>query len=269
MLPGFGPTLGVSLFYLGLIVLLPLAALFIKSAGMGWHQFVDAAFGPRVLAAYRLSFGGAFLAALVDIVVGLLVAWVLVRYDFPGRKLADAIVDLPFALPTSVAGIALTAIYAQNGTIGRLFAQFGIKIAYTPAGVVVAMMFIGLPFVVRTVQPLLQDAEQEQEEAASSLGADRIQVFWRVLLPALLPGIMTGFAMAFARGLGEYGSVVFIAGNFPGISEIAPLLIITRLEQFDTAGASAIAMVILVASFILLFCINSLQKWQQNRFQRS
>jgi sulfate transport system permease protein len=267
VIPGFGPTLGYTLFYLGLIVLIPLAALFFRAAGMGWEQFVQAAFAPRVLAAYRLSFGGALIAATVNAVAGLLVAWVLVRYDFPGRKMLDAIVDLPFALPTAVAGIALTAIYAPNGLIGQFLKPLGIKVAFTPLGVVVAMVFIGLPFVVRTVQPVLQDLEVEHEEVAVSLGASRLQVFYMVILPAVFPALVTGFALAFARALGEYGSVIFIAGNMPGVSEIAPLLIITKLEQYDYAGATAIAVVMLVASFLLLLLINTLQKWRSNRFQ--
>lgn len=266
VLPGFGPTLGYTVVYLSLIVLIPLAALFLKAAGLGWDQFVTAAFSPRVLAAYRLSFGGALIAAAINCFAGLLVAWVLVRYDFPGRKLADAIVDLPFALPTAVAGIALTAIYAPNGVMGKLLAGFGIKVAFTPVGVIVAMIFIGLPFVVRTVQPVLQDFEKEHEEAAASLGAGRFQVFCRVILPAILPALLTGFALAFARAVGEYGSVIFIAGNMPGLSEIAPLLIVTKLEQYDYAGATAIAAVMLVVSFVLLFLINSLQKWRRDRF---
>jgi len=266
VIPGFGPTLGYTVFYLGLIVLIPLAALFFRAAGMGWGQFVQAAFAPRVLAAYRLSFGGALIAAMINVVAGLLVAWVLVRYEFPGRKLFDAIVDLPFALPTAVAGIALTAIYAPNGLIGQFLKPWGIKVAFTPLGVVVAMVFIGLPFVVRTVQPVLQDLEVEHEEVAVSLGAGRWQVFRLIILPAVFPALVTGFALAFARALGEYGSVIFIAGNMPGVSEIAPLLIVTKLEQYDYAGATAIAVVMLVASFLLLLLINTLQKWRSNRF---
>ncbi|HLN24196.1 MAG TPA: sulfate ABC transporter permease subunit CysT [Patescibacteria group bacterium] len=266
VLPGFGPTLGYTVFYLGLIVLIPLAALFLRAAGLGWDQFVSAAFSPRVLASYRLSFGGALVAASINAVTGLLVAWVLVRYDFPGRKLVDAVVDLPFALPTAVAGIALTAIYAPNGVMGKLLTPLGIKVAFTPLGVVVAMVFIGLPFVVRTVQPVLQDLEAEHEEAAVSLGASRLQVFVMIILPAIFPALLTGFALAFARALGEYGSVIFIAGNMPGISEITPLLIVTKLEQYDYAGATAIAAVMLVAAFILLVVINTLQKWRRARF---
>jgi sulfate/thiosulfate transport system permease protein len=265
VIPGFGPTLGLTIFYLGLVVLIPLAALFLRAAGMTPAQFAEAAFSPRVLAAYRLSFGGALVAALANLGVGLLVAWVLVRYRFPGRRVVDALVDLPFALPTAVAGIALTAIYAPNGAVGRVLAQVGIKVAFTPVGVVVAMIFIGLPFVVRTVQPVLQDLEVEHEEVAASLGANRLQVFRMVILPAIFPALLTGFALAFARGLGEYGSVIFIAGNMPGISEIAPLLIVTKLEQFDYAGATAIATVMLVAAFLLLLAINTLEKWRRTR----
>jgi sulfate transport system permease protein len=266
VIPGFGPTLGYTLFYLAIVVLVPLAALILRAAGMGWDEFVQAAFSPRVLAAYRLSFGGALCAATINLFAGLLVAWVLVRYDFPGRRLFDAIVDLPFALPTAVAGIALTAIYAPNGVVGGLLLHAGIKVAFTPLGVVVAMVFIGLPFVVRTVQPVLQDLEVENEEAAASLGANRLQVFRLIILPAVLPALTTGFALAFARALGEYGSVIFIAGNMPGISEIAPLLIVTKLEQYDYAGATAIAAVMLVVAFVLLLAINTLQKWRGRRF---
>jgi sulfate transport system permease protein len=265
VIPGFGPTLGVTLFAAGLIVLIPIAALFLRASGLSWDQFVAAAFSPRVLASYRLSFGGALIAAVFNVFAGLIVAWVLVRYDFPLRKLVDALVDLPFALPTAVAGIALTALYAPKGVLGKLLLKVGIKAAFTPFGVVLAMIFIGLPFVVRTVQPVLQDLESEHEEAAVSLGADRWQVFAYVILPAILPALVTGFALAFARALGEYGSVIFIAGNMPGISEIAPLMIVTKLEQYDYAGASAIATVMLVAAFLMLLVINSAQKWNQSR----
>jgi sulfate transport system permease protein len=265
VIPGFGPTLGYTVFYLGLVVLIPLAALFLRAAGMGWQQFVDAAFSPRVLASYRLSLGGALIAASLNVVAGLLVAWVLVRYKFPGRRVLDAFVDLPFALPTAVAGISLTAIYAPNGVLGHLLQPWGIKVAFTPLGVVVAMVFIGLPFVVRTVQPVLQDLESEHEEAAASLGANRMQVFLLVILPAISPALLTGFALAFARAVGEYGSVIFIAGNMPGVSEIAPLLIVTKLEQYDYAGATAIAAVMLVVSFLMLLTINTLQKWRRGR----
>jgi sulfate transport system permease protein len=265
VLPGFGPTLGYTLLYLGLIVLTPLAALFLRTAGMGWDQFVAAAFAPRVLAAYRLSFGGALTAAAFDAVAGLLVAWVLVRYEFPARKLLDAIVDLPFALPTAVAGIALTALYAPTGSLGRILGEFGVAVAFTPLGVIVAMAFIGLPFVVRMVQPVLEDFAPENEEAAASLGANRLQVFRLVILPTILPALISGFALAFARALGEYGSIIFIAGNMPGYSEIAPLLIVIKLEQYDYAGATAIATVMLVAAFFLLLTINTLQVWRRYR----
>ena len=267
VIPGFGLTLGVTLFALGLVVLLPIFALFLRAGGLSWDQFAAAAFAPRVMAAYRLSFGGAMLAASVNVGAGLVVAWVLVRYDFPMRKLVDALVDLPFALPTAVAGVALTALYAPKGVLGKFLLSFGIKVAFTPLGVVVAMVFIGLPFVVRTVQPVLQDLEAEHEEAAISLGANRWQVFTRIIMPAILPALVTGFALAFARALGEYGSVIFIAGNMPGISEIAPLMIVTKLEQYDYEGASAIAVVMLLASFALLLMINSMQKWRQSRMQ--
>lgn len=269
VIPGFGLTLGYTLVYLGLVVFIPLAALVIRAAGIGWDEFARAAFSSRALAAYRLSFGAALLAAVVNVWIGLLVAWVLVRYDFPGRKLADAVVDLPFALPTSVAGVALTAIYAPNGVLGGFLGKLGIKIAYTPAGVVVAMLFIGLPFVVRTVQPVLADLEAEQEEAAISLGASALQVFRRIILPGIMPALLSGFALAFARGVGEYGSIIFIAGNFPGVSEIAPLLIATRMAQFDTAGATAIALVMLIAAFLLLLLINTLQKWRNSLFSKA
>ena len=264
VLPGFGLTLGVTLFCLSVVVLIPLTALFLRAGSLGWERFVEIGFSPRVLAAYRLSFGGAFLAALIDTAAGLLVAWVLVRYPFPGRRLADAIVDLPFALPTSVAGIALTALYAPNGPLGNLLGKVGIKVAFSPLGVVVAMVFIGLPFVVRTVQPVLRELDVENEEAALLLGANPGQIFWRVILPTLFPSLMTGSAMAFARAVGEYGSVIFIAGNLPGISEIAPLLIVIKLDQHDTEGATAIAVVMLVAAFLLLLLINAVQHfWRE------
>lgn len=266
ILPGFSLTMGYTLAYLGIVVLIPLASLFLKAAGMGWGDFVAAALSPRVLAAYRLSFGGALIAAAINVLAGLLVAWVLVRYDFPGRKILDALVDLPFALPTAVAGVALTSIYSVKGVIGGpLMHWFGIRVSYTPLGVLVAMTFIGLTFVVRTVQPVLQDFEAEHEEAAASLGASRAQIFRRIILPAILPALLTGFALAFARAVGEYGSVIFIAGNMPGLSEIAPLLIVTKLEQYDYRGATAIASVMLTASFILLLVINGLQKWRGKR----
>jgi sulfate/thiosulfate transport system permease protein len=264
VLPGFELALGFTLLYLSLVVLIPLSAVFIKSFDLSLAQFWETVSAPRVLASFRLSFGAALGAALVNSVFGLLVAWVLVRYSFPGRKLLDALVDLPFALPTAVAGIALTALYAANGWIGGLLEPLGVKVAFTPLGVLVALVFIGLPFVVRTVQPVLEDLEPEIEDAAATLGATRWQTFARVLFPALLPALITGFALAFARALGEYGSVIFIAGNMPMVSEITPLLIITKLEQYDYAGATAIAVVMLVASFALLLFINWLQ-WRTRK----
>ncbi|QEI05475.1 sulfate ABC transporter permease subunit CysT [Pigmentiphaga aceris] len=263
VLPGFHLTLGYSLFYLGLLVLIPLSTLFFKAAGMSWDAFVTAVSAPRVMATYRITFGASLIAALINLVFGLLVAWVLVRYKFPGKRIVDALVDLPFALPTAVAGIALTALLAGNGWVGQFLEPLGIKLAYAPAGIVVALTFIGLPFVVRTVQPVLQDVEKELEEAAASLGASRWQTFRRVLFPAIAPALLTGFAMAFARAVGEYGSVVFIAGNMPMISEITPLIILIKLEQFDYAGASAVAVVLLVVSFLMLLAINALQAWQR------
>jgi len=260
-LPGFKLTLGYSVFYLSLIVLIPLGAVFLKTAGMGWERFVEVTTSPRVMAAYRLTFGASLAAGLVNTVFGLLVAWVLARYRFPMRRVVDALVDLPFALPTAVAGIALTALYSKNGWIGQFLEPLGIKAAFTRLGVVIALVFIGLPFVVRTVQPVLETLEPELEEAAASLGAGRWQTFLRVLLPPLLPSLLTGFALAFARALGEYGSVVFISGNMPMRTEIAPLLIMTKLEQYDYAGATAIATVMLAVSFALLLGINLLQKW--------
>jgi len=259
VLPGFGLTLGFTLAYLTLIVLIPLAGLFVKTAGLSWDQFANAVLSPRVLAAYRLSFGAALIGAGVNAVFGLIVAWVLVRYRFPGRRVIDALVDLPFALPTAVAGITLTALFSKNGWIGGLLEPLGVKVAYTPLGVMVALTFVGLPFVVRTLQPVLQDIDPEIEEAAASLGAGRFQTFLRVLFPAFFPALATGFALAFARGVGEYGSVVFIAGNMPMRTEIAPLLIVTKLEQYDYAGATAVAVVLLVISFALLLAINALQ----------
>lgn len=261
ILPGFGLSLGYTLLYLSLIVLIPLAAVFISAAALTWEQFVTTVTAPRVLASYRLTFGVSFVAAMINVVFGLLVAWVLVRYQLPGKRFIDALIDLPFALPTAVAGIALTAVYASNGWIGSWLGKLGIKVAFTPLGIIVALTFIGLPFVVRTVQPVLQDLSKEAEEAAASLGANHLQVFRKVILPEIAPSLMTGFALAFARALGEYGSVVFIAGNMPMRTEITPLLIITKLEQYDYAGATAIAVVMLVASFLLLLIINILQKW--------
>jgi sulfate/thiosulfate transport system permease protein len=265
VIPGFGPSLGFTLAYLGLIVLAPLTGLFVRSAGLGWGELWRIVADPRTVAALRLSFGGALLASLVNLVMGTLVAWVLVRYRFPGRRIFDAIVDLPFALPTAVAGITLTALYAPNGWLGQTLADLGIKVAFTPVGVVVALIFVGLPFVVRTVQPVLEDLEREMEEAAATLGATRWQTVWRVLLPAVLPAILTGVALAFARAVGEYGSVIFIAGNIPYVSEIAPLLIVIRLEEFDYAGATAVAVVMLVISFAMLLVINLLQAWTRRR----
>jgi sulfate transport system permease protein len=265
VLPGFGLALGYALLYLSLIVLIPLSAAFFKTATLGWEPFWTIVTAPRVLASLRLTFGASLVAALLNAVFGLLVAWVLARYDFAGKKLIDAFVDLPFALPTAVAGIALTALYSANGPIGGLLAPYDIKVAFTPLGIVVALTFIGLPFVVRTVQPVLEDLEAELEEAAACLGATRAQTFRRVILPAVAPALLTGFALAFARAIGEYGSVVFIAGNMPMVSEIAPLLIITKLEQYDYAGATAIAVVMLVISFALLFAINLLQWWAGRR----
>ncbi len=263
VLPGFQLTLGYTVLYLSLIVLIPISALFFKTFSLTWEQFWVAVTSPRVLASYRLTFGASLIAALVNLVFGLLVAWVLVRYTFPGKKLVDALVDLPFALPTAVAGISLTALLAGNGWIGQYLEPMGIKLAFTPAGVVIALIFIGLPFVVRTVQPVLEDAEKELEEAATSLGATRLQIFIRVILPHIAPALLTGFAMAFARAIGEYGSVIFIAGNMPMISEITPLIIIGKLEQYDYAGATAVAVVMLVISFALLLVINALQAWQR------
>ncbi len=265
-LPGFGLSMGYSVLYLSLLVLIPLAALPIKSSSLGWEQFWAVVTEPRVVASYKLTFGASLIAALVNLVFGLVVAWCLVRYRFPGKKVVDALVDLPFALPTAVAGIALTALYAPNGWLGEpLQRWFGMKVAYTPLGIVIALIFIGLPFVVRTVQPVLEDVEREVEEAAASLGATRLQTFQRVLLPTIVPALLTGFTLAFARSIGEYGSVVFIAGNMPMVSEITPLLIIAKLEQYDYAAAAAIATVMLVFSFILLFAINLLQWWQGRR----
>jgi sulfate/thiosulfate transport system permease protein len=265
VLPGFNLTLGYTLLYLSLIVLIPMSALLFKTATLSWEQLWVAVASPRVLASYRLTFGASLIAALVNGFFGLVIAWVLVRYSFPGKKVVDALVDLPFALPTAVAGIALAALYAPNGWIGKWFEPFGIKIAFTPIGVVLALIFIGLPFVVRTVQPVLEDVEKELEEAAACLGANRWQTFRHVILPAILPALLTGFTLAFARAIGEYGSVIFIAGNMPMVSEITPLLIITKLEQYDYAGATAIAVTMLLFSFILLLLINGLQAWQRRR----
>jgi sulfate/thiosulfate transport system permease protein len=268
VLPGFGLSLGFTLAYLSLIVLIPMSAVFVKSAGMGTEAFINAVTSPRVVASYKLSFGASLLAAAINVVFGLLLAWALVRYTFPGKKIVDALIDLPFALPTAVAGISLTALYAKNGWIGQYLEPFGIKVAFTPLGILVALIFIGLPFIVRTVQPILEDLDAEFEEAAASLGATRLQTFWRVVLPTLLPALLTGFALAFARAVGEYGSVIFIAGNIPMVSEITPLMIITKLEQYDYAGATAVASVMLVVSFALLLVINGLQAWTSRRIGR-
>lgn len=261
VLPGFGLALGFTLVYLSLIVLVPLAAVFIKTAALSVDEMWQIVSAPRAVASYRLSFGASLLAAAINAVFGFLLAWALVRYRFPGKRLVDALVDLPFALPTAVAGIALTALYTKNGWLGQYLGAAGIKVAFGPLGVLVALVFIGLPFVVRTVQPVLEDLDTELEEAAASLGADRAQTFRHVVLPTLLPALATGFALAFARAVGEYGSVIFIAGNVPMVSEITPLIIITKLEQYDYAGADAIAVVMLVVSFVLLLAINALQAW--------
>jgi sulfate transport system permease protein len=266
-LPGFNLSLGFTVFYLSLIVLVPLSAVFLRTAGMTWEHFMQAIASPRVLASYRISFGASFLAALLNLVFGLLLAWVLVRYPFPGRKVIDALVDLPFALPTAVAGIALTAVYSKNGWIGQYLEPLGIHVAFTELGVLMALTFIGLPFVVRTLQPVIEELQPEIEEASASLGANRWQTITRVILPELFPALLTGFALAFARALGEYGSVVFISGNMPMRTEIVPLLIITKLEQYDYRGATAIAVVMLIASFVLLLVINLLQKWSR-RYHR-
>jgi len=265
VLPGFGLSLGVTITYLSLVVLVPLSAAFLKTAQLDWPAFVETVTAPRVMASYRLTFGASFAAAVVNAAFGLLVAWVLVRYRFPGRRIVDALIDLPFALPTAVAGIALTGLYAPNGWIGALLAPLGVKVAFTPVGVFVALTFIGLPFVVRTVQPVLATIPRELEEAAATLGATGMQAFRRVILPILLPALLTGFALAFARAIGEYGSVIFIAGNMPMVSEITPLIIITKLEQYDYVGATAVAVVMLAVSFVLLLAINLLQAWTRRR----
>ncbi len=269
VLPGFGLSLGFTLAYLCLIVLIPLAAVLLKTATLSWPVFWDTVTSPRVVATYKLSFGTALLAAAINVVFGFLLTWALVRYSFPGKKIVDALVDLPFALPTAVAGIALTALYAKNGWLGQYLEPLGIKVAFTPLGVLVALVFIGLPFVVRTVQPVLEDLDTDIEEAAACLGAARWQTIVRVVLPTLLPALVTGFALAFARAVGEYGSVIFIAGNLPMISEITPLIIITKLEQYDYAGATAVASVMLVASFVLLLTINALQEWTRRSVRRA
>jgi sulfate transport system permease protein len=267
-LPGFGLTMGFTLLYLSLIVLIPLSAVFFKTADLGFAGFWDIVTRPRVLNALKLSFSTALIAASINAVFGLLVAWVFVRYTFPGKRLLDAFIDLPFALPTAVAGISLTALYSANGWIGRYLEPLGIKVAFAPLGIVVALTFIGLPFVVRTVQPVLEDAEAALEEASASLGANRWQTVSRVIFPTILPALLTGFALAFARGVGEYGSVIFIAGNLPNVSEIAPLLIVIRLEEFNYPGATAIAAAMLIVSFIMLLIINGLQAWSRRRGER-
>jgi sulfate/thiosulfate transport system permease protein len=266
VLPGFGLSLGYSLAYLTLIVLIPLAALVLRSATLGWDEFMTVATDERVVRALIVSFGTAFVAAMVNVVFGVIVAWVLVRYNFPGKRIIDAVVDLPFALPTAVAGIALTALYAPNGWIGQFLKPFGIQIAFTQAGIVIALIFVGLPFIVRTVQPVMEEIDREVEEASATLGATRWQTVSKVLAPGLAPAILTGFALAFARGVGEYGSVIFIAGNIPYLTEIAPLLIVIKLEEFDYAGATAIATIMLVISFAMLFVINLIQAWSRRRY---
>jgi sulfate transport system permease protein len=265
VLPGFRMTMGFTLLYLSLIVLIPLLTLPAKTATLSAHEVWDVVTDPRVVASYRLSVGASLIAASINAVFGFLVAWVLVRYPFPGRRVVDALIDLPFALPTAVAGIVLTTMYAPNAWLGALLARYGIKVAFTPLGITIALIFIGLPFVVRTLQPVIEELDLEVEEAATSLGADRRTVVWRVILPYLLPAWLTGFALAFARAVGEYGSVVFISGNMPMRTEISPLLIITKLEQYDYAGATAIALVMLLMSFVLLLVINGLQSWSSRR----
>ena len=269
VLPGFGLTLGYTLLYLSLIVLIPLSALFVRTTSMTWGQFWNTVSDPRVVASYKLTFGMSLLAATINMVFGFVVAWLLVRDSLPGKKLIDALVDLPFALPTAVSGIALTALYAPNGWLGRWLEPLGIKAAFSPLGVLIALTFIGLPFVVRTLQPALEELEAEAEEASASLGATRWQTFRRVILPAVMPALLTGFALAFARALGEYGSVVFISGNMPMKTEITTLLIVTKLEQYDTAGATALAVVMLLASFVILFAINLLQWWTSRGYLKA
>ncbi|MFK0274752.1 sulfate ABC transporter permease subunit CysT [Ensifer sp. NPDC090286] len=266
VLPGFGLSLGITLSWLVLIVLIPLSGLVFRASGLGWEKFLELALDQRTLNALKISFGTAFIAAIINLVFGVILAWVLVRYRFPGKRVIDAMVDLPFALPTAVAGIALTTLYAPNGWIGQFLEPLGLKIAFTPAGIVIALIFVGLPFVVRTVQPIMEEIDKEVEEAAATLGASRFQTISRVLLPGLLPAGLTGFALAFARGVGEYGSVIFIAGNLPYVSEIAPLLIVIRLEEFNYAAATAIAAVMLAISFAMLLLINSIQAWSRRRY---
>lgn len=269
VLPGFGLSLGFTLAYLSLIVLIPLSAIFIKSLGIGWDGLWEILSSERILKSLQLSFSAAIIAALINVVFGLLLAWCLVRYSFPGKRIIDALVDLPFALPTAVAGIALTSLYAPTGWIGQYLEPIGIQVAYTPIGITLALIFIGIPFVVRTVQPVLSDLETELEEAASALGANRFQIVTKIIFPILLPALITGFALAFARGVGEYGSVIFIAGNQPFKTEIAPLMIISRLEEYDYAGATTIAVVMLLISFVMLFLINLLQAWASRRTGRT
>jgi sulfate transport system permease protein len=267
VIPGFGITMGYTVTYLSLIVLVPLAALFLKSAGLGWADFWKAVSSPRVVASYKLTFGASLAAATLNAIFGFVVAWTLVRYRFPGKRIIDAMIDLPFALPTAVSGIALTAVYSSHGWFGQYLEPLGIKVAYTPLGITLALVFIGLPFVVRTLQPALADLERESEEAAASLGANRFQTFVHVILPTILPALLTGFALSLARAIGEYGSVVFISGNMPMRTEITSLLIISKLEQYDTAGAAAISVVMLVASFGLLLAINMVQHLAGRRYQ--
>jgi sulfate/thiosulfate transport system permease protein len=265
VIPGFGLTLGFTMLYLGLIVIIPLSVMFLQASTAGWAKFWAELSSPRTLAAFRVSFGIAFLAALVNAVFGFIVGWVLVRYQFPGRRFIDALIDLPFALPTAVAGISLTQLYATTGWLGQGLAATGVKVAFTPLGIMVALIFVGFPFVVRTIEPVLQDFDREIEEGAALLGASRRHILFRVVFPPLVPALMTGFTLAFARGIGEYGSVIFVAGNIPGFSEIVPLLIVIKLEQFDYAGATVIATLMLTASFLLLFAINGLQAWTRRR----
>jgi len=265
ILPGFGLTLGFSTFFLCAIVLIPLAALVMKTATMGWREFIEVLFDPRVLASLRLTFGASFVAALLNGVFGFVIAWTLVRYEFPGRKLIDALIDMPFALPTAVSGIALTAVFSENGPLGQHLAQYGIKVAYTPLGIVIALTLIGLPFVVRSVQPALLEVQRDLEDAAETLGARSFTIFRRIIFPTVMPALATGFTMAFARGIGEYGSVIFIAGNLPMKTEITPLLIVIKLEQFEYAGAAALGFIMLVMSFVMLLSINLLQAWGRRR----
>jgi sulfate transport system permease protein len=268
IVPGFGLTMGFTLTWISLVVLIPLSALFIRAAGLGWSEFLAVGFSERALAAYRVSFGTAIAAASLNAVFGLLCAWVFVRYEFPGKRVLNAMVDLPFALPTAVAGIALTALYSPNGWVGRFFEALGVKVAYTPIGIIIALIFISLPFIVRSVEPVLADVRNDAEEAALSLGARPWQVFLRVILPAIMPALLTGFALALARAIGEYGSVIFIAGNMPYRSEIAPLLIVTQLEQYEYAAATAIATVLLLASFAMLLLINGIQAWTSRKVEQ-